>query len=139
MKKWRVLGLIAAMGAAFAMSGCGQQSTGGSGAAAKKATDGLVIGFSHCCERDQIRTMDAVEDVIRQEAEKAGVKLLFETAEETKHLVKDENGKDTITFTKTSESKDGDKTEYNTALSFNKGSDNNGEYIEISGVKYYKK
>lgn len=94
MKKWRVLGLIAAMGAAFAMSGCGQQSTGGGGAAAKKATDGLVIGFSHCCERDQIRTMDAVEDVIRQEAEKAGVKLLFETAEETKHLVKDENGKD---------------------------------------------
>ena len=95
MKKWRVLGLIAAMGAVLAVSGCGdKQATGAKGNAAKKATDGLVLGFAHCCERGQIRTMDAVEDVIRQEAEKAGVTMLFETSEETKHVVKGEDGKD---------------------------------------------
>ncbi|MBO4572894.1 MAG: hypothetical protein J5762_03930 [Clostridia bacterium] len=67
------------------------------------------------------------------------VGALSYTTEGTYKLGKDDSGNDTITFTKTSESKDGDKTEYNTALSFNKGSDNKGEYIEISGTKYYKK
>ena len=98
MKKWRVLGISAALSAVLAVSGCGQQqstSTQNTGATTdKKPADTLVLGFAHCCERGQIRTMDAVEDVIRQEAEKAGVTMLFETAEETKHIVKDENGKD---------------------------------------------
>ena len=61
------------------------------------------------------------------------------TSVSTYSMGKDEDGKETITFTKTSESKDGDTTRYDTALSFNKGKDNNGEYIEIGGTKYYKK
>ena len=94
MKKWKMLGISAALGAVLAVSGCGGDKQAAGAKQETKTKEQLVLGFSHCCERGQIRTMDAVEDVIRQEAEKAGVKMLFETAEETKHVVKDENGKD---------------------------------------------
>ena len=96
MKKWRVLGISAALGAVLAMSGCGNQQASNSSNAAKQDTPAkneLVIGFAHCCERGQISTMDAVEDIIKAEIDKAGMKMLFETAEETKHLVQGEDGK----------------------------------------------
>lgn len=91
MKTLQILAMSAALSAALVVSGCGNQQTAGKD---DKAKQELVIGFAHCCERGQISTMDAVENVIKVEAEKAGVKMLFETAEETKHIVKDENGKD---------------------------------------------
>ena len=82
MNKWKILGVNLALGAALALTGCGGKQSGGGQAEPDSST---IIGFAHCCVRGNISTMDKVEDVIKQEAAKRGVKLLFATAEESKH------------------------------------------------------
>lgn len=52
---------------------------------------------------------------------------------------KDDQGNETITFTKVSKNSDGDTTTTETTYSFNRGKDNDGEYIVIDGTTYYKK
>ena len=60
------------------------------------------------------------------------------TSKSTYTVGKDENGNKTITFTKV-EGNENDTTKYDTAYSLNEGKDDKGTYIEIGGVKYYKK
>ncbi len=49
-----------------------------------------------------------------------------------------ENGDKTITFTYGDGEKADGAAEGGVALSFNQGSDNDGKYIEIAGIRYYK-
>ena len=99
MNKLKLLGISTILSTVFMVSGCSdeQQPVTGSDTTIqnKRNTSNLVIGFAHCCVRGEISTMDSVEDVIKLSAAKSGVKLLFENAEETKHLIKGEDGNDT--------------------------------------------
>lgn len=52
---------------------------------------------------------------------------------------KDENGKKTITFDFSNDGNSSILSLFNGTQSYNQGKDDNGSYIEVGGVKYYKK
>ncbi|MBQ7173645.1 MAG: hypothetical protein IJR88_05980 [Clostridia bacterium] len=52
---------------------------------------------------------------------------------------KDENGKKTITFDFSKDENASILSLFNGTQSYNQGSDDNGSFIEIGGVRYYKK
>lgn len=56
----------------------------------------------------------------------------------TYELGEDEEGNKTITFDYSSEDDVDGAEEEGVAVSFNQGSDDDGKYIEIAGVKYYE-
>ena len=69
----------------------------------------------------------------------ANVLGLSATASGTFKMGKDENGNKTISFDFSNEESSSLMSLFNGTCSYNAGKDNNGSYIEISGVKYYKK
>lgn len=64
---------------------------------------------------------------------------LSATASGTFKMGKDEDGNKTITFDFSNDANSSIMSIFNGTSSYNAGKDNNGSYIEISGVKYYKK
>ena len=50
---------------------------------AAKPAKGVKIGFSHCCVRGEISTMDASEDAIKEIAAERGATLIFDSANES--------------------------------------------------------
>ena len=89
MNKLHILGVAAALSATMTLTACDQQSesekTNTPSAQKSQTTQGVTIGFAHCCVRGEISTMDVVEDTIKQLAQQRGATLLFETAEDSKH------------------------------------------------------
>ncbi|MBQ9725787.1 MAG: substrate-binding domain-containing protein [Neisseriaceae bacterium] len=91
MDKKTFFKLCASTVAVLSLAACGQQSsqtqqqqgqTAQSNNADKPAA-GVTIGFSHCCVRGEISTMDASEDAIKEIAQERGANLLFESANES--------------------------------------------------------
>ena len=64
-----------------------------------------------------------------------GVVGFTKTTKGTYKTEKDSDGNNTITFT----FEDSDASKYQGTYSFNTGKDDNGEFIVIGGVTYYKK